>query len=242
MPAMPSAPAVKRQQEPCRLHPHPPGAGRVPLARPPVGRRVRYERRLPAGRPGARRRLPRDREGTGGFAAMSDPASGFQAMLAALGHAPKTIEPDRFQRFPTNDRRGTTPAGASSSPACASASSAATGRVSARRGLSGATVTWLFLNCCDTGLAGRMIERLWFEQARTPWSSSPDCHGCWMLRASTSPPGTIAAAAWWSRRAAPFSRRSVPAVKRHQELTPRRHQELTPGCPFNRLCAPGRPG
>lgn len=37
---------------------------------------------------------------------MADPAHAFrQVILAALGHAPKVIEPGRFQRFPTSDRR-----------------------------------------------------------------------------------------------------------------------------------------
>ena len=36
------------------------------------------------------------------------------------------------------------------------------------------TENWLFLNCSDKGPAGRMIERFRFEQARLPWSSSPD--------------------------------------------------------------------
>ncbi|MEN9627815.1 MAG: hypothetical protein RJA10_1042 [Pseudomonadota bacterium] len=37
---------------------------------------------------------------------MPDPAHAFrQVLLAALGHAPEVIEPGRFQRFPTSDRR-----------------------------------------------------------------------------------------------------------------------------------------
>ena len=38
---------------------------------------------------------------------MHDPVQDFRAaLLACLGHAPKAIEPGRFQRFATNDRRG----------------------------------------------------------------------------------------------------------------------------------------
>jgi hypothetical protein len=38
---------------------------------------------------------------------MRDPSSDFRtAILATLGHAPETIEPGRFQRFGTSDRRG----------------------------------------------------------------------------------------------------------------------------------------
>lgn len=38
---------------------------------------------------------------------MSDPVQAFRlAMLAALGHAPEVIEPGKFQRFATSDRRG----------------------------------------------------------------------------------------------------------------------------------------
>lgn len=37
---------------------------------------------------------------------MADPVRAFQAaILAALGHAPEAIQPGRFHRFPTNDRR-----------------------------------------------------------------------------------------------------------------------------------------
>lgn len=37
---------------------------------------------------------------------MADPAYAFRgAILAALGHAPRVIEPGQFQRFPTSDRR-----------------------------------------------------------------------------------------------------------------------------------------
>jgi len=37
---------------------------------------------------------------------MADPVQTFRAaILAALGHAPEVIEPGRFQRFPTSDRR-----------------------------------------------------------------------------------------------------------------------------------------
>lgn len=38
---------------------------------------------------------------------MSDPLQSFRlAILASLGHAPEAIEPGRFQRFPTSERRG----------------------------------------------------------------------------------------------------------------------------------------
>lgn len=38
---------------------------------------------------------------------MTDPVQAFRmAILAALGHAPEVIEPGRFHRFPTRDRRG----------------------------------------------------------------------------------------------------------------------------------------
>ena len=37
---------------------------------------------------------------------MVDPLQAFRAaILAALGHAPEVIEPGRFQRFATSDRR-----------------------------------------------------------------------------------------------------------------------------------------
>lgn len=40
---------------------------------------------------------------------MHDPMQDFRtAMLTALGHAPEVIEPGRFHRFPTSDRRGDT--------------------------------------------------------------------------------------------------------------------------------------